>query len=376
MIDYLARTYSTDGRSRHCRTRNLWLPLSALILFLLAACSPSQESGLEGTLHFQERPLAGAQVEVYLKSEKDRSTLPFTTAATDDEGRYRIDLPPGRYFLIGKKKEQRPGGGVRMLMAESPANPLEVGETVRRVPPFSLREMGRDGSLVPDPGTGVAGRVTAGGEPLAGVFVYVYTESASGLMGPSYGEAVQVAEDGTFRIALPAGSYHLAARLRADGSRMGEPQAGDLNGAYAGNPVRVPRGEVLQLDDLELRAVDAEERQARLRQGKFQATDTAFSGTVVDQDGRPIPGVYVFAYLDSRMVGKPTYISAPTEASGAFTLYLGDGGTYFVGARSAFGGPLEPGEWVGTFDKRADHGVEVAAGSERDLGEIVVREVW
>lgn len=53
--------------------------------------------------------------------------------------------------------------------------------------------------------------------------------------------------------------------------------------------------------------------------------------------------LYVFAYLDSRMVGKPTYISAASDAQGFYRLYLGTGGTYYLGARSTFGGPLEPG---------------------------------
>lgn len=344
--------------------------------YLLSACTPQGETGVEGTVLFRGRPLAGAQVEAYLKSQKDRSTLPFAVASTDETGRYRLDLPPGRYFLIGKKKSEAAGGHVRMLMAECPANPLEVAGGIKEVAPFSLREMGRDGALVPDPGTGISGRVSSGGEPVPGAFVYVYTEDGSGLIGPSYGEAVQTGKDGAFQVDLPAGRYFLAARKRADGSRMGEPAAGDLNGLYPGNPVRILKGRMLQLDDFMLEAVDAEQRLERLSRGKFARTETAFTGRAVDQDGRPVAGVYVFAYLDSRMVGKPTYISAPTGADGAFDLFLGDSGTYFVGARSAFGGPLEPGEWVGTFDGRPDHGIEISRGENASLGHIVVREVW
>jgi len=350
--------------------------LLILAAVLLAACTSHEKTGVEGTVLYRDRPLGGAQVEVYLKNEKDRSTLPFAVATTDDGGHYRIDLPAGRYFIIGKKKEEAAGGYVRMLMAECPANPLEVAGGIKRVAAFSLREMGRDGALVPDPETGVAGRVTAGGASVAGAFVYVYTENASGLMGPSYGEAVQTEKDGTFRIDLPAGRYFFAGRKRADGSRMGEPAPGDLNGAYAGNPVEVGKGKTVQLGDFELSPVDAAQRMERLSQGKFTRTETFFTGRVVNQDGQPVEGVYVFAYLDSRMVGKPTYISDPTGGQGAFSLYLGAGGTYFVGARSAFGGPLEPGEWVGTFDGRPDHGIEIHPGQRAPLGDIVVREVW
>ncbi|NIQ97098.1 MAG: DUF4198 domain-containing protein, partial [Desulfuromonadales bacterium] len=104
---------------------------------LVAGCTGG-ESGLEGELLFGDKPLAGASVEIYLKAEKDRSTLPFATASTDAQGRYRINLPTGRYFIIGKKKLNE-DGRIRMLMAESPANPIEVADRMRAVAPFTLR---------------------------------------------------------------------------------------------------------------------------------------------------------------------------------------------------------------------------------------------
>ncbi len=357
-------------------TRLCLLAIVLLFLSLLVTgCHKGGESGLEGTVLFGDRPLAAAQVEIYFKAEKDRATLPFSVASTDAEGRYRLSLPPGRYYVIAKKREES-GGHPQMLMAECPANPLEVGEGIRRVPAFSLREMGRDGALVADPGTALRGRVTAAGLPLARAYVYVYTEAAAGQMGPSYGEAVQTEADGTFHIEVPAGRYYLAARKRADGSRLGEPSPGDLNGSFAGNPVTVARGQDLDLGDFPLAPVDAEQYRQRHAAGKFAATDTSLSGHAVDQDGRPLKGIYVFAYLDSRMIGKPTYISDPTGSDGRFRLYLGRGGSYFVGARSTFGGPLEPGEWVGTFDGRPDHGIDAVANREQDLGDLVLREVW
>jgi hypothetical protein len=349
--------------------------IALLILLCLSACTRG-DSGLEGTVLFREQPLAEAQVEIYLRGEQDRSTAPFAVTSTDERGRFRLSLPAGRYFVIGKKREELPGGQTRMLMAECPANPLEVGDGLRRVPPFSLREMGRDGALVADPGTGLHGRLTVNGEPLAGGFVYIYVQNAAGLMGPSYGEAVQSDEAGAFHFDLPAGRYFLAARKRADGARMGEPAIGDLNGVFAGNPVEVALGEILGIGDFPLLPVEAENRQLRQSQGKFTPTATAFSGRVVDADRRPVRGVYVFAYLDSRMVGKPSYISAATGTDGLFTLYLSEGGTYHVGARSTFGGPLEPGEWVGTYDRQSKHAASIENGQNLPLGDIVVREVW
>jgi hypothetical protein len=125
-----------------------------------------------------------------------------------------------------------------------------------------------------------------------------------------------------------------------------------------------------------LTVVDPQVHAKRQAQGTFVATDTSLTGTILDPEGKPVAGVHVFAYLDSRMVGKPVHVSTPTAANGTFRVHLGGGGTYFVGARSSFGGPLEPGEWVGTFDGRPDHAVTVVKGDSQSLGNLTVREVW
>lgn len=347
-----------------------------LLLVLSSACTPDGEGGLQGQLLFQDRPLAGAQVEVYLKADKDRSVQPFAVGSTDDQGRYLVSLPQGDYFVIGKKRDTTSDGRSRMLMAESPGNPHQVVAGLTAVASFNLREMGRQGGLVADAGTGLSGQVTHAGEPVARAYVYLYTQDLSGLMGPSYGEAVQSGPDGRFRLELPAGRYYLVARKRAAGGRSGELSAGDLNSPYPGNPVELQRGEWLELAEFPLAEIDAELRAERQAAGTFSATPTSVSGRVVDPHGQPVAGIHAFAYLDSRMVGKPVYISAPSAADGTFVLHLTDGGTYYIGARSTYGGPLEPGEWVGTYDGRPDHGFEVNAESRQSLGTMTVREVW
>ncbi len=348
-----------------------------LFLFgLLSACTPDGESGLSGQLLFQDQPLKSAQVEIYLKADKDRSVQPFAVVSTDAEGRYQVSLPEGSYFVIGKKRETTDDGRTRMLMAESPANPHQVVDGVSQVTSFNLHEMGREGLPVADADTGVSGQITYQGEPVSRAFVYIYTETDAGLVGPSYGEAVQADKEGHFTINLPAGRYSLVARKRADGSRSGTLAPGDLNAHYPGNPVDVRSGEISLLDDFTLSKVDAGVHAQRQADGVFAKTETLLHGQVVDADDLPVSDVYLFAYLDSRMVGKPVHMSVPTGADGRFSLFLSDGGTYYIGARSAFGGPLEPGEWVGTFDGQPDHSVTVTRGANKDLGLIIVKEFW
>lgn len=346
------------------------------LLGVLSACTPDSESGLSGQLLFQDRPLASAQVEVYLKADKDRSVQPFAVVVTDGEGRYQVSLPQGSYFVIGKKRETTEDGRTRMLMAEAPTNPHQVVGAMSQVATFNVHEMGREGLPMADAATGVSGQITYQGEKVSRAYVYLYTETDAGLIGPSFGEAVQTDKEGSFTINLPAGRYSLVARKRADGGRSGVLSPGDLNAQYPGNPVEVRNGERLALGEFSLLQVATDVHAQRQAEGVFAKTETLLHGKVVDADGEPVSDVYLFAYLDSRMVGKPGHMSVPTGADGQFSLFLSDGGTYYIGARSAFGGPLEPGEWVGTFDGEPDHKVIVARGAKDDLGEIIVKEFW
>lgn len=345
------------------------------IILLCLLCGCSAEQGLEGQLLFQDRPLPGAQLEVYLRSGNERTSTPFSVVTSDAAGRYRLILPAGEYYLVGKKKQQT-GGQNRMLMAEAPANPYRVSGAILSVPPFSLREMGQGGNLPADPNTWVEGRLTANGEPLADAFVYLYTKAAGELIGPNYAKQVQADSGGRFRIELPAGRYWLSARKRADGSRSGAPQVGDWTGNYPGNPIEVNTGEQLQLTDFSLDRVVAEKQRQRMANGKFATSDTLIRGRAVDQEGNPLSGIYVYAYSDSRMIGKPSYISAPTGEDGNFQLFLSSGGSYYIGARSTFGGPLEPGEWVGTYDGQADHRLSLETGDTFELDDLLLKEVW
>lgn len=351
--------------------RIISLALLGISLFL-SSCST--ESSIGGLVLFEGKPVAQARVEFYLKSGSERSSSPFSVATTDLSGKFSAVLPAGEYYLVGKKKEQ--GGGLnRMLMAEYPQNPVRMQHGAIQINNMELQEVGFEGAIASDGKTQAAGSLFFQQKPLANAFVYVYT-SPDSLTGPAYGLVVRADDEGHFGLNLSAGTYWLAARKRNDGSRVGDPQVGDLNGEYPRNPLVMKTGDKLTLAPWTLESVTREQKLKRLAQGKFTRTSTWLSGRVIDEDNSPIAGIYLFAYRDSRMIGKPNFISNPTDADGVFRLYLDHGGEFFIGARSTFGGPLEPGEWVGTYDEKADHSVVAQQDAETKLGEILVREVW
>lgn len=348
--------------------------LYLLLLGLLLVGCTEDSAGIEGQLSFNQHPLADARIEFYLKNGTERSATPFSVATSDAQGKFQALLPRGNYYLVARKKEQ--GGGLnRMLMAEYAANPVKVDRAFTRIQPLTLKEVGAEGSIAADGKTSVRGQLHINGEPVADAFVYVYTRG-NALTGPSYGQVVQSDERGFFRLNLSAGQYWLSARRRSDGSRVGDVSAGDLSGEYPGNPLKLETGQQRTLTNWPLRVVSETALEKKREQGKFTRTSTWLSGRVIDEDQLPLSGIYLFAYRDSRMIGKPDFISMPSAKDGTFSLYLDQGGEFYVGARSTFGGPLEPGERVGTYDQRPDHGVLVKKDQQIPLGDIVVREVW
>lgn len=353
---------------------HILMRLLILALLLSVQACTSGENGVEGQIMFEQQPLSQVRVEFYLKRGNERSSSPFSIVTTDQKGEFRAVLPQGNYFLVGKKKEQ--GGGVnRMLMVEYPQNPVVVTKGFNTIEPMQLKEVGFEGAITADGKTIASGQLLVEGEPLPDAFVYVYTRGDS-MTGPAYGQVMRADEQGRFTLNLSAGRYWLAARKRNDGSRVGDPQAGDLNGEYPHNPLILGKGDQHQLQPWTLELVSSAAKERRLAQGKFTRTRTWLSGRVVDEDQAPVAGIYLFAYRDNRMIGKPNFISTPTDDDGRFRIYLEKGGEFFVGARSTFGGPLEPGEWVGTYDVRPDHGIVAEANQATEVGDILVREVW
>jgi hypothetical protein len=350
-------------------------------LIILTGCRGSnKETKIAGMVNYNGTGVPKAAVEIYLKADKDKATPPFMIAETDDAGSFEIILPAGRYFIIGKKRFIE-GGITRMLMGEYPKNPVDVkvGETLT-IPPFSLFSMGEDKRLDIE-GAGVIGKVTADVGDVAGSFVYIYPESNPDMIGPSYVISQEIGSDGRFKVNLLPGRYYIAVRQRGSRAKLGYLNLGDLSVECDGNPVTVISGKYVNLGGLKLHTVD-EKKLAQIREDEAKLTyEARITGKIVNEDSEPVEGVYVYAYKDPKMVGKPESISKKTDEDGRYTLYLtGKEGSsdsrYYIGARANFGGPLEPGEYVGTYNANPEHLLIV--GKKKDIMDIdiTVKEVW
>ena len=339
-----------------------------LILSLIWLCMPSLlvAATLEGRVVNGDEPLAGVVVTAH--ASLDFTSEPVArSAASDDDGIYRMQLPPGTYALFGWTAD-------RSQFAFCGRNPVNlVSEPAwagLQSVPFAVAttEVYDD-----EYSAAIEGQVMHDGAPLEGAYVYLYLDVAEDLKGQGYRLSMPTGADGYFRFdGLPESDYFLVARSRQNGQRVGPVMAGDFFGVFPGNPLTARSGQVQQVQ----LATVAKLKDAGESETFGRATGPVLRGTVVDLDGKGVAGVHVFAYVD-RVIGhqRPAAISTPTAADGAFVVNLPEPGTYYVGAREAYGDSPAPGELFGMYEESADHGFTIKARQVVNDMKIVVEPI-
>jgi hypothetical protein len=331
----------------------------------MSACA-SGSVHLAGRVVADGIPVSGARVSLDAVHEPVR-----LEAISGSDGVYRFPpLPPGQYRLEARR------AGNPTLGAIPGKNPLhlapgsEVWLGLQAVPREEPGFRSRDDTLT---GFGaVTGTVRHRGLPVADAVVNLYLDETTGLRGPGFRQSFPTGPDGAYWIEeLPEGQYHLMARKRRRGL-AGPVREGDLYGPALANPVLVRSQEETVLDIHVVR----KERDDDINVERLALGGTGIRGHVVDPTGRPVAGVYVFAYRN-RVVGHgmPDYLTLPTGPDGAFALAVGDGGLVYLGARERAGGSPAPGELFGFYEGAPDHGIVVPRGKVVPEVEIVVRHV-
>jgi hypothetical protein len=321
---------------------------------------------IEGRVVRGDEPVAGIRVGAYASA--DFSAAPVAeSAASDETGRFRLDLPAGLYSLYAKSVEKN-------LFAFCGRNPVAVADQ----PVWAgLRAVAVDpaaGAPYADEySAAIEGRVLFDGRPLQDAYVYLYLDAREDLKGIGYRISLPTAEDGRFAFdGLPESDYFLVARQRQSGGRVGPVLEGDALAIYPGNPLTAKAG---QTQRVVLRAV-RKTQEAADSESFIRASGMAIRGTVTDPEGQPAVGVHVFAYTD-RVIGhqRPEALSAPTGADGRFTVNLKAPGIYYVGAREFYGDSPAPGERFGMVEVTADHSLKIAEDSLIDDVRIVVEPI-
>ncbi|MGA2192095.1 MAG: hypothetical protein ABSG42_01800 [Nitrospirota bacterium] len=206
------------------------------------------------------------------------------------------------------------------------------------------------------------------GKPVEGAEVYFYVDPDRRFRGPADFMAEPTGPDGKYITELPPGRYYAVARKRASGSISGNLQKGDWYSREGSGPFEIKAGEYVKLNLTLVKLTGNMLFNAFPGKGGGQGV----RGVIKDRDGKPAARAYAFAYKDSRMVGKPDYVSEWTREDGTYVIYTDGPGVYYVGARTGFMGVPKPDEPYGRYGA-GDHSVTVNEGGFTGSIDIVLK---
>lgn len=241
--------------------------LSMIFFLFLSACAPfggpatipgtirvasyidgNGASGITGRVIMRDGGAGVADAYVNIYSDTVSNLLgPSQTMSspTDSDGRYQVNLPPGTYFVVARKRVSgNPTGPLspgdyysehQRVVTDVVAGKIAVVDlpiVLMNNPMFFKRDIA---SIETD--TTIRGRIIdKTGKPVFGAFAMAYSDADMKRL-PDYASTLSD-NDGHFTIYLPkGGSYYLSARIQVyDMPRPGEPY-GRIN-----EPIVVEKG--------------------------------------------------------------------------------------------------------------------------------------
>ena len=200
---------------------------------------PVTGAEIRGVFVARKVPVAGAQVRAYVSIARGFwSDDPVATARTDGSGLFRLPVPPGRYFVVGKS--EIPAGSLFAFPGKNPVS-VEYGETADVGLPAVTVPAAPESRVSAASRSSITIRATHDGEPVAGATVQASRPDRPDFRGPGEASAVTGAE-GSSALYLPPGKYLLTAKKRVSGAPLGMVEEGGLFGVYPFSPVDLPAG--------------------------------------------------------------------------------------------------------------------------------------
>ncbi|MSM39657.1 MAG: carboxypeptidase regulatory-like domain-containing protein [Geobacter sp.] len=204
------------------------------------------------------------------------------------------------------------------------------------------------------------------GAPLSGGLVFFFNQVSGPPPSPEEywrvpDEIADLDNDGRFSAELLEGTYFVGAIQRMGAKEVGPPIEGDLF-LVGRDPQGKPRTFTVkagQQQDLGTIAGALPFGKTTVRPGT-----TGIEGVVVGPEGKPVVGVFVFAFLTPAMVGRPLFVSEKTGPDGRFLLRLAEGGEYYLKAKELYGGgPPRQGGIIGAYGDDEPKAVKVKSGA-------------
>ncbi len=203
------------------RPRRPYLPAVAAVVSLLAVtpigmmrADPQKKLSISGLITDPSgAPISGGEVYVYTSSNT-RRPADFISSKTDNSGRYRLAIPPGKYWMVARvRRGERYGPlmpGDKHSGAPERIHITTGKELTRDFNVADLREAAGKMRKTPEDYVTIKGRIlSAQGKPLAQRYVVAQKKKKpSGL--PDFISGWTDA-DGRYTLYLPKGRYRLAA---------------------------------------------------------------------------------------------------------------------------------------------------------------------
>lgn len=210
--------------------------------------------------------------------------------------------------------------------------------------------------------TGIRGHVVlkAGGSPLDGAYVNIYPDTISNLLGPSQFISTPTDKNGYYEMEVPEGVYYVVARKRQSGQSTGPLSSGDYYSEHQRLVTRVKKGKFVEI---ELPVIVMKAPMFFKSRVVDKETDTGISGVLIDSSGKPVMGGFAMAYSDKEMKRLPDYASTLSDEQGRFTIYLPEGGNYYLAARIHAWDMPSPGEPYGKLGDDEPTLLKVDTGS-------------
>lgn len=169
------------------------------------------------------------------------------------------------------------------------------------------------------------------GKPVAGAEVALYT--SKNVKKPADFASQRTAADGVYTVPVPAGTYWGVAVLRKGERRFGPLELGDKHS-----------GEAVELNiaadgELEHDFTVMDLREAAKQNQKKSIDLVRLSGRILDHNGQPVAMAYAMADRQERFKEMPHYLSAWSDSSGTYLLFLPKG-SFYLGAATDF--PPDP----------------------------------
>jgi len=220
--------------------RNVFIIAVFFMSTLLLSCAGTQmaettapvNTGIKGqVLVANEGAAVGAFVYAYDSSFNDmRVPTKHISAPAGPDGSYTLDLPPGNWYLVARKRVSGDPKGYLVkgdYEGKYMANPVTVRPGSYAEANMSIAKLEGTFLLAPylseEMESGIRGTVfTEAGKPASGAYVMVYEDKE--MIGLPQHLSRPTEADGAYAVPLKPGTYYVASRLKYGGlPRLGEP---------------------------------------------------------------------------------------------------------------------------------------------------------